>query len=98
MGVFMAKGPDIQPGLQLEALNILDVAPSMLYSLGLAIPAAYEGRVPTEMLRKESLAVRPVAIDDAAPSFEHQAAASLEMDAEDMDLIVKRLKGLGYLA
>ncbi len=98
MGVFMANGPDIQSGLRLEALNILDVAPSMLYSLGLAIPAAYEGRVPAEMLRRERLAARPVVIDDAAPSFEQQASASLEMDEEDMDLIVKRLKGLGYLA
>jgi predicted AlkP superfamily phosphohydrolase/phosphomutase len=97
-GVFMANGPDIQSGVRLNALNILDVAPSMLYSLGLPIPAAYEGRVPTEMLRKERLAARPVVIDDAATRFEQQAASSLEMDEEDMDLIVKRLKGLGYLA
>lgn len=98
LGVFMAKGPDIRSGVRLDALNILDVAPSMLYSLGLAIPEAYEGRVPTEMLRQEALAGRPVAIDDALPRFEQQAASSLEMDEADMDLIVKRLKGLGYLA
>lgn len=97
-GIFMAKGPDIQAGLDLGLLDILDVAPAMLYSLGLPIPEILEGRVPEEMLRPETLAARPITYTGQEASFEQQTASSLEMDEEDMDLIVKRLKGLGYLA
>lgn len=97
-GVFMANGPDIRSGADLGTLDILDAAPSMLYSLGLPVPEAYEGRVPEEMLRPEILAARPIDYADQETSFEQQTASSLEMDDADMDLIVKRLKGLGYLA
>ncbi len=98
MGVFMAKGPDIEAGLKLEPLSILDVAPAMLHSLGLPIPEAYEGRVPEQIWRSEVMAARPVRFEAQSGSFEQQTASSLEMDEEDIDLIVKRLKGLGYLA
>lgn len=96
-GVFMAKGPGIRKGVRLDDLNILDVAPAMIHSLGLAIPEEFEGRVPEEMMTAEALASRPVQTDTAKSHFEQQNASSLEMDEEDMDLIVKRLKGLGYL-
>lgn len=98
MGVFMAKGPDIKAGRRLDPLSILDVAPALLHSLGLPIPEAYEGRVPEEIMRSEALALHPVSFTASGPRIEQQTTSSLEMDDADMDLIVKRLKGLGYLA
>ena len=97
MGVFMAKGPGIKAGVRLEPLNILDVAPAMLHSLGVSIPEDYEGQVPGQIWREEVLAARPVAFMVAEPEQEYQASSLPEMDEADMDLIVKRLKGLGYL-
>lgn len=96
-GVFMAAGPDIRTGLELDPLNILDVAPAVLYSLGLPIPEDFEGGVPEEMLRREALAARSVAYSSSALPIENQSVSVLEMDDEDMVLIVKRLRGLGYL-
>ncbi len=98
MGVFIASGPDIKACVETEPLNILDVAPAMLYSLGLAIPEALEGRVPEEIWRREALANRPVTFVNADPGFDPQVASGIEMDEQDMDLILKRLKGLGYMA
>lgn len=97
MGVFMAKGPGIKSGKQLDALDILDVAPAMLYAAGLPIPQEYEGRVPEEMMTPDALSAKPVIRETSSAAFEQQTMSSLEMDDEDMDLIFKRLKGLGYL-
>ena len=102
MGVFMARGPGIRAGARLDALNILDVAPAVLYSQGLPIPEAYEGRVPIEMLEPDSLATHPVTFASEGAAAKQKAAAmpgreAPEMDEADMDLIMKRLKGLGYM-
>ena len=98
MGVFLARGPGIRAGERLDPLNILDVAPAMLYSQGLPIPADYEGRVPVEMLTPEALAERPVVAGPASSAAAPQTDDAPEMDAEDMGLIMKRLKGLGYIS
>ncbi|MDY6905214.1 MAG: alkaline phosphatase family protein [Thermodesulfobacteriota bacterium] len=98
MGVFMAKGPGIKSGVRLDSLNILDVAPAMLYSQRLAVPEDYEGRVPEAMLTSEMLAANPVVIGDATSGVDGQGEDAPEMDEEDMELIMKRMKGLGYIS
>ncbi|MDY6823092.1 MAG: alkaline phosphatase family protein [Thermodesulfobacteriota bacterium] len=98
MGVFMARGPGIKAGARLDPLNILDVAPAMLYSQGLPIPEDYEGRVPEEMMTPEALAANPVVIGDASSQADHLGDDAPEMDEEDMELIMKRMKGLGYIS
>ncbi len=97
-GVFMARGPGIRSGVRLDPMNILDVAPSILYSQGLAIPEDYEGGVPEEMIEPEALAANPVFRGTATQGAQKQAADALEMDEADMELIMKRLKGLGYMS
>ena len=37
-GVFLAPGPGIRAGAELDELSILDVAPTLLYSLDVPIP------------------------------------------------------------
>ncbi len=43
-GVFLAAGPDIQPGA-IYGASLLDVAPTVLHPLGLPLPEDLEGRV-----------------------------------------------------
>ena len=49
VGVFGARGPAIRRGLVANELSILDVAPTVLYSLGLPLPEELQGRVPVEI-------------------------------------------------
>ena len=98
MGVFIAKGPGIRAGERLGTLNILDVAPAVLYSQGLPIPADYEGRVPVEMMTPQALSAKPVITGSSASAMERQAPDAPEMDEQDMELIMKRLRGLGYIS
>lgn len=94
-GVFVATGPEIERGVRLGALSILDVAPLMAHQLGLAIPHTFEGRLPTTVLSPAALAVRPPRYDDAERSVTptHDVALDAEAEAE----IMARLQALGYV-
>lgn len=50
-GIFVANGPDIQPGVVLERVRNLDVAPTLAKILGLTLPEV-DGRVLDEILKK----------------------------------------------
>ncbi|MDP8255370.1 MAG: hypothetical protein P9M14_06445 [Candidatus Alcyoniella australis] len=59
-GVFLAMGPAIEPGARLrDDAKVEDIAPTILYLLGLPIPRQISGRVLTEVIRPETLAARP---------------------------------------
>jgi predicted AlkP superfamily phosphohydrolase/phosphomutase len=98
-GIFIASGPEIRAGAQLDDLSIVDVAPFLLHSLGLPIPTDMAGRVPADAFEPEALRQRPpqlVAPGSAtgAPEFVATVAAlSTEEEAE----IFRRLRTLGYV-
>ena len=84
--------------------RLIDVAPTVLHSLGLAVPETMQGRVLTELLLTAS-AVRfqPAARLSAHAEGSPKSAASVGSsdqaalnDAETLDL-QERLRGLGYL-
>ncbi len=96
LGIFMAAGPEIRPGQKLEELSILDIAPLVLHSLGLPVPEEMQGRVPEEIYEPAALAshaVRKVA-SVAAASPETAPAA---LSSEDEQVILERLRDLGYI-
>jgi predicted AlkP superfamily phosphohydrolase/phosphomutase len=99
-GIFMARGPGIQRGVQLPTLSILDMAPLLLYSLDVAIPADMEGHVPTEALEPAALRVRPihtVSPFETTVTQTSQIEAHTGMDEESERTIIKRLRALGYM-
>lgn len=99
-GVFMAAGPGVRQGVSLPQLSILDVAPMVLYSLGLAIPGNMEGRVPTGAFKPSWLQARPVGATAAAePSVPASPQATVEIvytEEEEAELAA-RLRALGYI-
>ncbi len=98
-GIFIARGRGIQAGLTLPALSIMDVTPLLLYSLGLAIPADLEGRLPVEALESNALRERPAASAEPgrAESVPAQPAQESVFSAEDEKIMAERLRALGYI-
>ena len=99
LGIFAARGPGIRKGVRLDESSILDIAPLVLYSLGLPVPEDFEGAMPSEKVYESSeLARRPV---DRAPAStpQQEAPDSSEptMDEEDEAVIVERMRALGYI-
>jgi predicted AlkP superfamily phosphohydrolase/phosphomutase len=93
-GVFILSGAGVMPGLVVEGAQILDMAPTILHLLGLAVPREMDGRVLTEVLDQRFLAARPVAYTDEAGT---PAAPEHGLSEEEAEQVVERLRGLGYV-
>ena len=95
-GVFLAYGPGIAAGKLIGKRNIVDVASTLLYSLGLPVPGDFEGVVPPAMFTAEHLAAQPIAIGDATTA-KGKADAIEAMDEEEKQKILEQLQMLGYV-
>jgi len=100
-GIFIAQGPGILAGLEsLPNLNIEDVAPTVLYLMGLPVPSDMDGRVLTEIVSPVLQRARPVRREGPVgfwPKEDEAVFDSEVMSAEDEELIRDRLQSLGYL-
>jgi len=71
-GFFLAVGDGIRPGAALHGASVLDVAPTLLYLMGLPVARDMEGRVLTEMLDDGFARENPLTF---IPSYESLAVA-----------------------
>lgn len=95
IGIFLAGGPGIRRGVCAPSLPIVDVAPCVLYCLGLPVPQDLEGTVPEPVFEPSLLAERPCVIGE--PTRPPAAAAVEQLKPEEEDLIYKQMKALGYI-
>ena len=103
LGIFGASGPGIRKGLDAGEISILDVAPTILYSLGLPVYKDLEGRVPQEIFEKTMLDDKPVKISASAATGDGEEEENqtdtdtAEMSEEDERVVMERLRELGYI-
>jgi predicted AlkP superfamily phosphohydrolase/phosphomutase len=96
-GIFLASGADVIPQMTLSDAAIIDLAPTMLYLLGLPIPSDMDGKVLTRMLNDAYLRSHPlqychrVDADGRPPKLPH------DYSSEEEEAIRARLQGLGYI-
>ena len=93
-GILIARGPFVREGAAVRRARLMDLAPTILYLLGLPIPDDMDGRVLTELFDPARLAERPVETF-AAPVAANGAGA--ELSSSDREAVLARLKGLGYV-
>jgi len=101
-GIFIARGPGLERGLRLAGLSILDVAPLLLHSLGLEIPAEMEGTLPAgafDPASPHAPTARPAR--PAAVAHPQAVATPVTEEAlftrEDELTLAQRLRDLGYI-
>jgi predicted AlkP superfamily phosphohydrolase/phosphomutase len=97
-GIFIAGGDAIARGTKLDELSILDVAPTLLYSLGLPIPENLEGQLVASAFEAEYISANPARAEGPTqdPDDEFDAAAD-KMAEADQDVVLERLRALGYM-
>ena len=99
-GVFAACGPGIRAGARLDAMDLLDVAPTVLHLLGQPIPDDLEGHMIEEAFTDAFLHGRKIQHSGAARLVQAQPQTETDegyQDAESQEQIMMRLKALGYI-
>jgi len=88
-GFWVAHGKGVEPGMGGPA-RIVDIAPTIMNSLGLAPPEEMEGGILPGVLSEDSLERVSVPLPDAL-------SGSRSVYASGQEEVKERLKGLGYL-
>lgn len=92
-GVAALIGPNVQAGATLQNASLIDLAPTILYALGLPIPPDMDGRVLSEAFTPDF---------QTAPSYDTAAAVRTDFggtysDDEEAE-VIQRLSDLGYVS
>jgi predicted AlkP superfamily phosphohydrolase/phosphomutase len=98
VGIFGARGPGLRRGLEAGELSILDIAPTVLYSLDLPLPEELQGRVPQEIYDEGVLLKQPVRrAASGAMHGQQEELAVAPAEIEDEETVLERLRELGYI-
>jgi hypothetical protein len=99
VGIFGARGPTIRRGFIANELSILDIAPTVLYSLGLPLPEELQGRLPVEIYYEAALKEHPVRKAAAGTKGPGSPADSTPVpgELEDEETVLEHLRELGYI-
>lgn len=92
-GILLAAGPDIDPEADLEGIRIHDVAPTLLYGLGLPVARDFAGRAWRELYTRAFRRGVSLAEIDSWGTRAGEGAATSAVDEE----LVDELRALGYL-
>ncbi|MBI4670754.1 MAG: alkaline phosphatase family protein [Chloroflexi bacterium] len=87
-------GTDIKRGVKIENANIMDVAPTILYLMGLPIPSDLDGQVLTAPLSDQLLMSAEILHGDALGARDQIVPDYSEEESEE---VKERLRALGYL-
>ena len=93
-GILVLSGPNIRQGRVLRNIAIVDVAPTILYLMGLAVPSDFDGAVITEAITESYLAAHPL-LRTSAHGKEIDDTNPYTRDEEEK--LQRKLKDLGYL-
>jgi predicted AlkP superfamily phosphohydrolase/phosphomutase len=100
-GVFLARGPDLRNGVEIDGAGIIDLAPTILHGLDLPVPDDMDGRVLEAIFLPGFSAAGKVRLEKTAFRDDRRREGnSAGIDAYGTDEkaeIRKRLKSLGYV-
>ena len=93
-GMFAVAGPDIEQHGELKHLRLLDVPPTILHEMGVAIPDSFDGCVMTALHSQAYLDAHPIQYQSVSAIPQRSAQ---NLSANEQALLEERLRGLGYL-
>ncbi|NIO19649.1 MAG: hypothetical protein GTN76_02585 [Candidatus Aenigmarchaeota archaeon] len=96
-GIFIIQGPYIKKSHMISGTKIIDVAPTIMYLMGLDIPREMEGKVLINSIDEDYLRSTPITFTESPYDNSPSEALPEVYSKEDTDIVRKRLKDLGYI-
>ena len=93
-GILILRGSEIKSDVKMTTASIMDVAPTILYFMGLSIPKDMDGKVLSDAIQKQQLETKPPIYSSEA---EVTSQSSFTYSLEEEERLKKSLKDLGYL-
>lgn len=93
-GMVMLYGKGVRAGAYLENATILDLAPTILHAMGVAVPQELDGRVLIEAFEGGAPVTQPVQVSQTDVYRERGSIADLSED--EMAEVQEKLRGWGY--
>lgn len=94
-GILVISGPFIKKGLEIKGAEIIDIAPTILYLMGLPIPNDFDGRVLEDAIQRTHLDSEPIVFTEAE-EFDREQSKYL-YDEKERKQIEDKLRALGYI-
>lgn len=95
-GILLMQGNNLKENKTVNNASIMDIAPTMLYLLGLPIPEDMDGKVLKECIQEDFLNANPIIFQKSYEKGKKEASKEI-YSKEDKAEIEKRLADLGYL-
>ncbi|BAU05706.1 MULTISPECIES: alkaline phosphatase family protein [Fischerella] len=96
-GIFLAGGYGIKSNYEGKRQNVVDVPAALLYSLGLSVPADFEGYVPEEFFTETHLDLKPIKIGASTVTGEEANTGTGDISEDEKQQIIAQLQMLGYM-
>jgi predicted AlkP superfamily phosphohydrolase/phosphomutase len=93
-GIFAIRGNGVKKNFEINGAEIIDLAPTIFYVLGIPIPSDIDGKILTNVFTDDHLQQHPLRYEKSgSEKLEH-----FEYYTEDEEKrISERLRGLGYI-
>ena len=97
-GVIVVNGPGTPAGVKIHGAEIYDVAPTVLYSLGLPVARNMAGKVLADAFHPEEMAERPIAWVESFENRPLERPPLPDQDEGASEAMEQMLRSLGYIA
>jgi predicted AlkP superfamily phosphohydrolase/phosphomutase len=94
-GILIGRGSMLKTDAEIENAKLIDIAPTLLYLLGVPVPEDMDGKVLSSVFRPEFLAAHPLQTGDASGVSETNRTSGYT--DEESAKVEERLRALGYL-
>lgn len=95
-GIILTQGPHMRHDATIEGAGIIDVAPTILYTLGMPIPSDMDGKPLTDLFEEEYICQTTSSYTDER-KFEDVASDEYGYSEEEEESVRLKLEALGYL-
>lgn len=93
-GIFIMKDENVKKGDNVSGAKIYDIAPTILYGLGLPVPEDMDGRILTDIFDNDFVRRHKIVYESGSSDKERRSSDFSEGEEES---VRESLRGLGYL-